>query len=153
MQMRLPLDKLHDARNKIDTMYRRKKVTLREVQSLIGTLNFACTVLVPGRTFLRRIIDLTLGMVNAHHCIRLTVEARLDLSAWKLFLDQFNGMSLFLDDTWVSSNSIRLYSDASGYGFAAIYGKRWFQGRLPNAWASSNIAIKELLPIMPAVQL
>ena len=153
MQMRLPLDKLHDARNKIDNMYRRKKVTLREVQSLIGTLNFACKVVVPGRTFLRRIIDLTLGMVNAHHCIRLTVEARLDLSAWKLFLDQFNGMSLLLDDTWVSSNSIRLYSDASGYGFAAIYGKRWFQGRFPNAWASSNIAIKELLPIMLAVQL
>ena len=56
MQMRLPHDKLLEARYKITTVYKRKKVTLREMQSLIGTLNFACKVVMPGRTFLRRLI-------------------------------------------------------------------------------------------------
>ena len=50
MQMRHPQDKLVSARSHVDTMYRRKKVSLREVQSLIGTLHFACKVVVPGVT-------------------------------------------------------------------------------------------------------
>ena len=94
MQMRLPQDKLVSARSHVDAMYRRKKVSLREVQSLIGTLNFACQVVVPGRTFLRRLIDLIKGVSNPNHSIRLNAAARLDLSAWKLFLDQYNGISL-----------------------------------------------------------
>ena len=153
MQMRLPLDKLLDARAKMHSLYQRKKVTLRDLQSLIGTLNFACKVIVPGRTFLRRLINLTVGVANPNHLIRLTVEARLDLAAWKLFLDQFNGESLCLVDDWLSSDCIRLYSDASGLGFAAIYGKRWVQGEFSPAWKDVNIAVKELLPIVLAVEL
>ena len=71
MQMRLPQDKLLDARLKIDSVYRRKKVSLRQLQSLIGTLSFACKVIVPGRVFLRRVIDLTCGEHNQEHLIRL----------------------------------------------------------------------------------
>ena len=37
----------------------RSKVSKRELQSLIGVLNFACSVVVPGRPFLRRLIYLT----------------------------------------------------------------------------------------------
>lgn len=32
---------------------------LLQLQSLIGTLNYACAIVPPGRTFLRRIINLT----------------------------------------------------------------------------------------------
>jgi len=35
----------------------RRKVTLRELQSLLGLLNFACSVIIPGRAFLRRLFD------------------------------------------------------------------------------------------------
>ena len=153
MQMRLPPDKLLDARAKIDSVYRRKKVSLRQLQSLIGTLSFACKVIVPGRVFLRRVIDLTCGVHNQEHMIRLNVEARLDLSAWRIFLHSFNGMSMFLSNEWVSSDAVRLFSDASALGFAAIYGTHWFQGRFPPSWSHTNIAVKELLPIVLAVQL
>ena len=120
-------------------MYRRKKVSLRQLQSLIGSLNFACKVVNPGRTFLHRLIDLTNGVYKPHNMLRMNVEARLDLSSWKLILDNFNGSSLCLPTTWTSSNCSRLYSDASLHGFAAVYGKRWLQGRFPSSWASVNI--------------
>ena len=152
MQMRLPQDKLLDARLKIDSVYRRKKVSLRQLQSLIGTLSFACKVIVPGRVFLRRVIDLTCGEHNQEHLIRLNVEARLDLSAWRIFLHSFNGVSMLLSNAWVSSDAVRLFSDASALGFAAIYGTRWCQGRFPPSWSHTNIAVKELLPIVLAVQ-
>ena len=153
MKIRLPQDKVIAAREFIDKMYNRKKVKLQQLQSLIGTLNFACRVVVAGRTFLRRLIDLTKGVQNPHNYIRLNNEARKDLAAWKLFLDQFNGCFMCLPNRWVSSNSLKLFTDASGTGFAAVFGNRWIQGRFPDSWLTANIAIKELLPIVLAVKL
>ena len=42
----------------ISEFLQRKKVTLKEVQSRTGLLNFACSVVRPGRAFLRRLSDL-----------------------------------------------------------------------------------------------
>ena len=62
MEVRLPFDKLQKIRSQLRSMSTKRKATLRELQSLIGLLNFACAVVVPGRPFLRRIIDLTVGL-------------------------------------------------------------------------------------------
>ena len=62
MEIRLPEDKLIKLREKLKIFKKRKKVTLEEIQSLIGLLNFACLVVQPGRAFLRRLIDLTIGL-------------------------------------------------------------------------------------------
>ena len=80
--------------NLVTRFARHKKLTLRELQSLIGTLNFACKVIVPGRSFLRRLIDLTIGIRRPNFHIRLNNKARLDLAAWLIFLQSFNGVSL-----------------------------------------------------------
>ena len=53
MEARLPSDKLIKCRSLIQDFLQRKKVSLKELQSLIGLLNFTCSVIVPGRTFLR----------------------------------------------------------------------------------------------------
>lgn len=37
-------------------------------------LNFACIVVIPGCTFLRRFIDLTKGIVKPHNYMNLTKE-------------------------------------------------------------------------------
>ena len=47
MEARLPMDKTAKCQSLIASFLRRKKVTLREIQSLTGLLNFACTVVVP----------------------------------------------------------------------------------------------------------
>ena len=70
MEARLPPDKLVKCQDLISGFLRRRKVTLREIQSLTGLLNFACTVVVPGRAFLRRHIDLTIGIRHPHFLIR-----------------------------------------------------------------------------------
>ena len=49
---RLPEYKLEKAKTLLEEFQRKQKVTLRELQSLIGILNFACKVIVPGRAFL-----------------------------------------------------------------------------------------------------
>ena len=49
MKLRLPVDKLAKATSLVDSMVKRRKVTLQELQSLIGLLSFSCTVVPCGR--------------------------------------------------------------------------------------------------------
>ena len=48
-EARLPQDKLSKCLEIICEFLHRKKVTLKELQSLCGLLNFACQVVIPGR--------------------------------------------------------------------------------------------------------
>ena len=79
MEARLPPDKLNRLSIELDAWHIKKSATLQELQSLIGTLNFACKVIPPGRAFLQRIINLTRGVPKPHHHIRLTKGFREDV--------------------------------------------------------------------------
>ena len=56
MEARLPEDKLRRAQDFLNSFSKRRSVRLIELQSLIGTLQLACKAVVPGRTFLQRIL-------------------------------------------------------------------------------------------------
>lgn len=113
-EARLPLEKIIKCLSSIVEFLKRKKVTLKEIQPLTGLLNFACSVVVPERAFLPRLIDLTTGFRSPYHFIRMTREVKADLTVWQSFLSGFNGKSFFMDDTWYSSERLNLFTDASG---------------------------------------
>jgi len=71
MEARLPEDKLLCTRALLNSFTGRRSVRLLELQSLIDTLQFACKAVIPGRTFLQHMIDLTRGVHNCFHHIRL----------------------------------------------------------------------------------
>jgi hypothetical protein len=74
MELRLPLEKLHLLLQKL-TQWRGKTVcTKRELKSIIGSLSHACKVIKPGRSFLRRLIDLSKVAKRPNHHIRLNLE-------------------------------------------------------------------------------
>ena len=132
-EVRLPDDKLQKCRLLLQSFYNCRKVTLQELQSLLGLLNFTCSVVVPGRPFLRRMIN---------------------ISVWLNFLNAFNGRSFFYHDIWNTASFLELYMDAAGSkGYGAILGQRWFFGRFPDTWQSFNITFLELFPIVLAVRL
>ena len=132
-------------------MAKRRKASLREVQSLVGSLLFACQMISPGRTFCRRLINLTLGKSNINHVIRLNREARTDIKAWLEFLETFNGTMSFLPVDWTSSDVLHLTTNASGFAFGAVFGSEWLQGCFPTHWLAVHISSKELLQIVLAV--
>ena len=154
MEARLPQDKLVKCRDLISAFLKRRKVSLKEIQSLTGLLNFACTVVVPGRAFLRRLIDLTIGITRPHYLIKLSKEVKEDLLVWQHFLSGFNGHSFFLSEEWCNSHQLKLYTNASGaYGFGAIFGKQWCYGEWPDSWRHLNIAFLEFYPIVLSLHL
>ena len=153
MQARFPQDKLDNEVALLRSFSRRKKVTLRQLQSLIGVLSFACKVIVPGRPFLRRLINLTMGVNKPSVHIRLNNEARLDLAAWLIFLESFNGISILRNVQWLSSEKLELFTDASNLGFAGVLQGKLFQGRWPLSWLDKHISVKELFPIVLALKI
>lgn len=82
MMNRLPPDKLEKCRALVYQFGRRKKLTLQELQTLIGVLNFACLVVVSGRVFLLRLIDLTIGGEKPYYRIKFNNKAGTDLATW-----------------------------------------------------------------------
>ncbi|XP_069131881.1 uncharacterized protein [Argopecten irradians] len=153
MVARLPMDKVFKARDLLATFLSRKKVTLRELQSLIGLLNFACKVISPGRIFLRRLINLTCGVQQPHHYVRSTRQAKADLRTWQVFLNSFNGVSMFLADRWVLASTLHFFTDASNLGFGATFNNAWCFGSWPKEFLLYHITIKEFFAIVLAIEI
>ena len=93
---RLPEDKFSAIWQLLIQWRQKKWCKKRELQSLIGHLHHACKVVWPGRTFLRRMIDLLCCFRKHDHPIRLNAEFAKDLD-WRFqFFARWNGVSIFM---------------------------------------------------------
>ena len=116
--------------------------------SRIGELAHAAKVVIPGRTFLRRMLDTAHSCPHIDHWIRLNKEFRSDLLWWHTFIDQWKGVSVLA----VHVNqppATTVFTDASGsWGCGAIDGVRWLQCQWNRSCHEVNIATKELVPML-----
>ena len=151
-QLRLPADKLSRLQRSLITWSGRRSCRKRELQSLLGYLNHAATVVKPGRSFVRRMIELLPVAKHPDHFIRLNVSFRADLLWWQLFSQSWNGVSVI--PARAAIDSMQVVSDASGsWGCGAIWGQNWCQLQWPQEWLSIPITAKELAPIVVASML
>lgn len=155
MVVRIPVEKIRELIGKIEYMLSKEKTTLQKMQSLIGSLQFACRAIVPGRPFCRRLIDSICGLTKPHHHVRLKQGIRDDLAMWKFFFKKFNGISVFHDRFWISNSDVQLYTDAAageGLGFGCYFGGKWAYGVWPDSWheqgLTEDITILELFPLL-----
>ena len=147
MEIRLPREKLERMRADLYTWRGRKACKKRELLSLIGSLSHACTAVRAGRSFLRRLIDLSTEVKHMDHYVQLNRDARSDIEWWAQFSSSWNGVAIMQDPaTQQIEGSIT--SDASGgWGCGAFSGEEWFMLR----WSKDrHITAKELVPIVIA---
>jgi len=119
----LPQEKLDKLRIELCRWLTKKKATKRELQQLTGKLNWAAHVIYGGRTFLRRLIDLSNTLKRSSHHTRLSACARADIRWWQQFCSTFNGTTKF-----VEANPVPLHefsTDACNIGGAASYQSDW----------------------------
>ena len=147
----LPQEKLDRIKALITSWRQRKCCKKRELLSLIGQLQHACRVVKSGRTFLRRMIDLSAVPKELDHWVRLNNAFHSDLQWWHLFLEDWNGTAL-CSSVVQRTPTGTITSDASGrWGCGAFTEKgEWFQFCWPASWANVHITVKELLPIVVA---
>lgn len=128
-ELRLPAEKLLHLQSALRQWVERKPCTKRELESLLGHLSHAATVVKQGRTFLQQLFPLLSLDRASHHFIRLNAGARADSRWWSAFLQDWNGTS-------VTTSSTEVISDASGsFGcgaFSIPHG--WFLLEWPESW-------------------
>ena len=96
---------------------RQEKVTKRELQSLIGSLNWIARLVHAIRPCLRRFIDAISSLKRPSHRIRITADLRRDLAMLNALCSHFNGTSFFLEE--IAPESAYIVSDSSIPGAAA----------------------------------
>ena len=94
MQARLPDDKLHRARTLVETFLGLSKYIKRELLSLLGHLQFASRVIVPGRSFISRLLEAARGARELHHFVTLNRQCKEELTMWHTLLKHWNRVSL-----------------------------------------------------------
>ena len=150
MEARLPEDKLARLCSELEVWQVKKSCTRKELQHLIGVLQFAGRVVPQGRPFVCRLINLLCVGSKPYHHIRLSKESRSDILWWLHFAQVSNGLSLS-SLSHLATPSANIFSDASGsWGCGAVWGTWWFQGQWPQVWSGLNIMIKELVPVVVA---
>ena len=98
MEARLSIEKIEKLKDDISAFSQKKRCTKRELLSLVGSLGFACKVIVPGRSFLSRIITLSCTVSRLHHRVYINTQVRDDLCVWYKFLSDWIGREFFLSD-------------------------------------------------------
>ena len=93
---RISQDKITKYERNIKEASNSVSLTLREVKSLIGKLEFATPTIRGGRCFLRRLHDATIGRSSPFHKIVLSADAKEDLALWESFLSNHNGVEITL---------------------------------------------------------
>ena len=146
--LRLPADKLAHLRTVLQQWSSRRACERRELESLIGTLQHACRVIKPGRSFLRQMICLLRIPRRPHHHVRLNKHFRSDLQWWRVFASYWNGVAVF---PLSAPPSFDITSDASGqWGCGAWSLTSWFQFQWPPTASQHHISFLELFAVLLA---
>lgn len=158
MQAKLPLDKVLRITDMLTKFLCRRTCTKRELLQLLGHLNFASRVIVPGRTFVSYLLGVAWSVSELHHHVHLTSSCREDIRMWLLFLQQWNGVSMFYDSKRTASHDMELYTDASLIGHGGYFQGHWFCANWPHSLIKElegcdSMAFRELYPIVVAALL
>lgn len=133
MEVCLPPSKLSELMELLQSWLGKRRCRRSELESLVGKLAHASTVVKPGKMFMRRMFELLAGTKRAFYHIHLGRSFQSDLQWWLTFLEAWNGVTI-LRTHQAELPSFHIWSDASGcVGCGAVEpaSHRWFQFKWP----------------------
>ena len=148
--MEIPKAKIEEIITELDTWLYKTSASRKEIESLVGKLQFAAKCVRMGRTFIVRLINWIRGL-NRHEQHRIPLEARKDITWWRRFLQEYNGVSLMWLVKHPEPDTI-VATDACKEGYGGIAGKEYFRGKFPREYRDMNIATLELKAVMVALK-
>ena len=137
-ELRLPNDRVSELLSLCKETILRRKCSKRQLQRLLGKLNWAARVVRGGRIFLRRLITLANSVKHSYHRVYLNLSARADLLWWTSLLPAHNCKTLFPSATPELPTPV--LTDASLSGGGCVWGADWMYIN----WALDNPALYPL---------
>ena len=151
MTISIPEEKMQEIMALLDLWEGKSRATLKELQSLIGTLQFVAGVSPPTRTFTNRMLQ-TLREAPARGTESLSWAFKRDVAFFRELLPHFNGIKII--DKSVVSYQDELELDACLTGCGACTGEQYYAARFPERITSAghSIAHLELLNVVVALK-
>lgn len=146
-------DRLQEIRLLLLDWLNKKVVDKRELQSLLGKLNFVSQCVRPGRIFVSRLLNF-LREIPEKGPVPIPTDIKLDLNWWNIFLPLYNGISFMISDEW-SEPDVLIAVDSCLTGCGGWLNGRYFHATFPELILVQNLNINlcEMLTIMVAVKL
>ena len=129
--------------------------SLKEVQSLIGKLNFIAACVRPGRIFISRLLQwlkILYNSENKSHCIPSYVKK--DIQWWNRFLPLYNGVSMMMTEEFSQPDEI-FSSDSCLTACGGYWKGNFFHSKFPNTILDQNyhINILEMMSVILCLRL
>ena len=151
MSMHVPQEKVKEIKEELHRWLFKTKVTRKELESLVGKLQFASKCIRTGKVFVARLIEWIKHM-NRKDKYTVPLEARKDIAWWSRFMQQFNGKAIIWMHKEPSPDKV-LATDACPTGLGEITGQEYFHAEIPQHLQGHNIAHLEMMAVLTALKL
>ena len=151
MSMEVPPAKMQEILTELKRWKSLNRASRRDIESLIGKLQFAARCVRAGRVFLARLIN-WLKFTDREGTFEIPKEARKDIEWWDQFMVGYNGVSIM----WLQAEpevDKLLATDANLTGFGGISDQAYFKGTFPEHLKGKNIATLELWAVLIALEI
>ncbi len=138
-----------------DSWMKKTHVMLKELQSLIGKIQFLSTCVRPGRIFLSRILAFLRGLSEKGvKVFKIPQDVKLDIKWWIEFLPRYNGVSMMAVEEWSEPDQV-VASDACLGGCGGVSGDACFHSVFPPFISEQDLHINalEMLALMVCMKL
>ena len=143
MTLQLTSDRLEEIKEETGRWLNKSSATLKEVQSLVGKLNFAATTVRSGHLFSSRILEF---MKNWPLSGRrsLSGSMRKDIKLWNVFITEFDGISMMPEEKWEAPDKC-FATDACLEGCGGWCKGEYFHAQFPRfITCNAHVYINEL---------
>ena len=139
--------RLHELHDLLEVWSCKLNYTRKELESLVGKLQFVAACVWPGRVFICRLLN-AMRETNRLGTHPVPFQVKQDMHWWLLFLPHYNGVSIAWMDQFPTPDSV-VSCDASLQGIGAyLTGLEYLTLRVPGAWGDVNIAYLEMWAVI-----
>ena len=146
--MEVSPDKLQDVQAELQTWLLKTTARRKEVESLVGKLQFLAKCVKAGRTFLGRLIQ-WIRTMDRRDMYPVPLEARKDSMVEQVHTD----LQWSLTSLAVPTIDKLIATDACPKGYGGTMENEYFRGRFPKELQDKNIAVLEIWAVMAALKL
>ncbi|VDI14398.1 Hypothetical predicted protein [Mytilus galloprovincialis] len=152
--LQIPDDKLKDIQEILLFWTNKRSAKLRDIQSLVGKLNFMASCVRPGCIFMSRLLNWLRSAYDQTGYIVVPSYVQNDILWWVNFLPHYNGISMMMIEEWSIPDEV-FSSDACLSGCGGWFGGKLFHQVFPEFIMESNLHINclELLSIIVCLKL
>ena len=147
-------ERVDECMNMLDEWLDKREVRRKEIESLVGKLAFMAACVRPGRLFMSRVLEFLSGLPKVGK-VEVPESVRRDLLWWKVFLPQYNGVSMMPWQKWSAPDEV-VATDACLQGCGAWFNshQEFFHAQFPETVTSRNLSINalELLTVVVAAK-